>query len=773
MLRAALLIAVSTLATLLVAGAGPASRSAVSPRPLFVLRNPIDPRQQTRIAFGQRSHWLQPWRAYLDTVPATRLLDAVGIAFDVPAAQARATAQLLARAGFRRARIEVGWGSFSYSQPDRLKHPGALRAVLLALERVHIRPLILLNANDLEPCPIRSFQATLDDPAERGALSVHVDAATAAAIVPGRSGLTLPAGGKAAGILFTSVKDGIATLSKPLPERLAAGSHAAVTLLYEPFARPRLADGGRNPRFERTLAGWLRYVQSVARFARATLGSTRFDLEIWNELSFGSDFLDIDSYYSHPVDEGAGDTTDAILRSTVAWLRRPGSGFASVGIGDGFASQRPWDSGTDSPVGLTAIVKHPYPPLRVLPRDAVFGQERAIDALGKVSARRVGGRWIDRFVPRYTAFLPEYALTAIQTETLVRDLSPYTTRVYGVPHGRYTHPPGGRPPQVWVTEWNLDPGDALGADEAGPLTPIERHLQAKAALRALVAYVNKGVGAFFYYAALDTRLGLIDPHAPGGGETIGAIARLLDGFAGAEQLRRTRPLKLLRIGDFANRVQFAGDGTPAHPPLYDRDVLAFLPFQVTAGRYVIAAYVMTRDIARRYRPSSRRPGGAFDLPPETFRLVISGLGRCDLRVSMTDPLLGGQQPLRKVACSRSALTVDVPLTDSPRLLRIGWLHAASRSTISRSRPQKRASEKASACARRTVSSHERREHVRRARRIDSGEGGSKNTPVTPSTTVSRKPPARNTTAGFPNAAASRGVKPKSSCDAATTAAQWA
>src|SRR2546430_533952 len=66
-----------------------------------VLRNPIDPRQQTSVAFGERSHWAQPWRAYLDTVPAVRLLNGVGVNFNVDAKQARATARLLARAGFR------------------------------------------------------------------------------------------------------------------------------------------------------------------------------------------------------------------------------------------------------------------------------------------------------------------------------------------------------------------------------------------------------------------------------------------------------------------------------------------------------------------------------------------------------------------------------------------------------------------------------------------------------------------------------------------------
>ena len=51
--------------------------------------------------------------------------------------------------------------------------------------------------------------------------------------------------------------------------------------------------------------------------------------------------------------------------------------------------------------------------------------------------------------------------------------------------------------------------------------------------------------------------------------------------------------------------------------------------------------------------------------------MIGGLGRCDLEVSMSDPLLGTRQPVRVVGCSRRALTLDVPLTDSPRLLQIG------------------------------------------------------------------------------------------------------
>ncbi len=74
-----------------------------------VLSNPIDPSQQTSLPFGARSQWLQPWRAYMDTQPASMLRNAVGINFDVSAQNAAATANVLSQSGFTRARLEIGW----------------------------------------------------------------------------------------------------------------------------------------------------------------------------------------------------------------------------------------------------------------------------------------------------------------------------------------------------------------------------------------------------------------------------------------------------------------------------------------------------------------------------------------------------------------------------------------------------------------------------------------------------------------------------------------
>ena len=62
-----------------------------------IVNHYIDPTQQTAVWFGARSHWLQPWRAYSDTVPTSVLRNAIGINFNVPASEANAVAEHLAK----------------------------------------------------------------------------------------------------------------------------------------------------------------------------------------------------------------------------------------------------------------------------------------------------------------------------------------------------------------------------------------------------------------------------------------------------------------------------------------------------------------------------------------------------------------------------------------------------------------------------------------------------------------------------------------------------
>ena len=655
-------VSVARAVRLSTAGSGAAGRQS-----WHTLANPIDPNQQLALPFGYRSHWLQPWRAYLDTVPAARFRAGVGINFNVPIEAAPATAQLLADSGFRRARIEIPWGAMSYADPTRLRDPAGVQAKVSALRANGIRPLILLNSNHGGPGPAVSFDGRITQPAAAGERYVQVDEATRQRLVPGLSGFNGP-DGKAAEFIATSVSpSGLVELSKPLPVSIEAGVYRAATLRYAPFTRPLTGSGAPHPGFERTLSGWLDYVGAVTREVRDVLGSDDFDVEIWNEENFGADFLWMERYYD-PVPAGLiglGDVQDAILSRTVAWLRDPAHGVSGVRIGNGFANQTPFPAGSTSPVGLTALDKHPYRGPQDFPAGAVLDPNRPVNALGEPEGTKESGRWTDTFAPSYRAFFPEYYLSGIQTETLVRELSPLTTAIGDVAHGRYTAPPGGSAaPELWITETALAPG-GTGISTAAD----KRHLQAKATLRDLSAFVNKGVSALYFYAVGDGDWAMVDPTTAGGGETMAAVRRLTAAMAGPPTLAVRRSLTLKAIADRHDHVQFTGDGTPEHPPLYNRDVVAFLPFQADENRFVVPAYVMTRDMSKLYKPNAPASDPTrYDLPPETYRLTVGGLNAGRLTARATDPLTGFSVPVTIVSRSGDTAVLEVALTDSPRLL---------------------------------------------------------------------------------------------------------
>jgi hypothetical protein len=650
----------------------------------------VDQSQHSLLSFGDESHWLQPWRAYLDTVSARDFRDAVGMTFNVTDNQADATARLLAANGFKRARIEVGFNNVNYDNPSQLANLSSVRTRLLALKQYGIRPLILLNANQGAPAPNKALTIRTVEPALEDDTRIHLDAATASAVVPGKTGFNnFQNAGKMADPLITSVDpDGWATLSRPLLRDLPAGAYPGSRLLYEPFHKPLRANGTPEPRFEATLAGWLNYVKVVTREAKAILGSQKFDIEVWNELEFFSEFLDVNEYYAPDIDTGQGDVTDAILARTVAWMRTPANKVMNVGVGNGFASQRYRDAGSTSPPGLTAIDKHPYmyDGVRDFP-PADADEIRPLDAQGDPDGTQDEfGDWFELFTPAYADFHPERYLWAtektsgIPMDEIVRDLSPHTTFVDGVAHGRNTHPPGAAPPETWITEMNINPANAsfLGVTAADRM-----HMQAKSTLRSLTAFINKGVSALYMYAVTSGNYGLVDPAFfttlqqtgvyPGdraGGEVLNAVKRLVDGLP-VGGIPQPRQLSLEHIGDYAGNVQFVGDGTADHPTLFNRDVLAFLPFQSTARRFVVAVYVMTSNLARNYKPGAPNTDPTrFDMPQETYRLTIGGTGGPGVTVRASDPLTGKTVPVTVISNVPGRLVVELPVTDSPRLLRI-------------------------------------------------------------------------------------------------------
>jgi hypothetical protein len=654
--RLAAVAALAALLSLAPVSASATSRSLTTGTPFF------DPQQQTVLDFGLRSHWLQPWRGYVDTPPATKVRDGLGINFNVEPSQADSVAAMLATAGFRRARYEISWCNVSYDSPARLTNEASLNTVLGALVKYKLRPLVLLNGNQGCPGPLRHLQVRVAAPAAVGARTLQLDTTSAQQVVPGRTGLDATTQYKAAAILFTAVSGTTVTLSKPLDRNLATGATvAASTLKYRPFGQVGTAAS------EQTMAGWLEYVGLVTRKVRSLLGSEAFDVEVWNELSFGSDFLNLNTYYS-PAAEAVSQsaTQKTLLQRTVDYLRNPANGVASVGIGDGFTNEQPFDSGATVPAGVTALDKHPYRGPITFPGSAAYSGVKPLDALGRVDGwQDAQGRWHDNFVPSYVAYFPEYFLTGIQTETTVRDLSPMTTSVYGTPHGRYTHPVGGAAPTVWITEAALNPARVPAA--------VLPRFQAKEALRYTTAWLNKGAGAVYFYAASSPGWGMVNPTASGGGAALTALGRLTKTLAnGAAAISQPRSLNLLSVADSHNHAQFTGDGTAAHPMLYDRDVLGFFPYQVSNSRVAVGLYVMTRDLLSPWRPALGTADPArYDLPPERFRLSITGIAGLGTAVSATDPLTGESVPVTVLSRDTNTIVVDVPLTDSPRVLVLG------------------------------------------------------------------------------------------------------
>jgi hypothetical protein len=209
-------------------------------------------------------------------------------------------------------------------------------------------------------------------------------------------------------------------------------------------------------------------------------------------------------------------------------------------------------------------------------------------------------------------------------------------------------------------------------DPAGVPAKVLSAFHAKGALRWATSWLNKGAARVYFYAASSPGWGIVEGGRDGG-LTLRALGRLTRVLGnGSATITKPRSLSLLHITDPDGHRQFAGDGTAAHPPLYDADVLGFFPFQSSNQKVVVAVYVMTRDLTHVYRPElSESNPDRYDMPPEWFRVTIGGTSGLGTAVSATDPLTGGSTGVKVVSRTADQLVLDVAVTDSPRLLVLG------------------------------------------------------------------------------------------------------
>lgn len=617
---------------------------------LFIRKNAsaqyTDPLFQNDIPFGVHSHWIQPWRGYLETVQASRFLSGVGVVLNSPYPDL--VCHMLSQHGVTTTRFEIGWSNVTLS--NTITDPRPI-AALQACHKWGLRPVILLNANQGIPCPLTKFVATLTNSAAAGATKLTF--ADTTGFVPGKTGISYLTSNTAAQILITAVNGKTVTLSMPLPRAVAAGQTLNMaTLKYRPFSVPGSAD------YNATLAGWKAYVLTVGQLATKYMGAGNFDLEVWNELTFGSSFLYINDYYNPAFDSNYDETAiwSALVQATADVATANPSVFTGTLISDGFANTIPWPASSRESARVTAISKHVYPVHTTFPI-----QEQKNPSLNAILALESP----PKFIPSYSDFFPEYFGVAIQTESFIRDISPISSNIQGAIHGRYSRP--GNPCWGWVTECGYDPYYASVTD---PVTALA--LKAKSTARFFCFYLNKGCQKVTIFATGggDARLGIVQDNflaycntntvypTDDTSYTSPALAvtqRITNQMKlKASRVWSSRELNVISVTDTHNLGQFQGDGTTAHPILYDRDVLTILPFQSSPNRFVIPYYVMTRKLV----PA---------LTPEPFKITLTGINPATTKVECYDPIADAYYPAG-VTIAGSNVIISVNAADYPYLM---------------------------------------------------------------------------------------------------------
>ena len=695
------------------------------------LDGPYEDPVKANVPFGIISYYNHPWRSYMDTWPASRYSDLPGGNFNVNLKYADAVAQVMEESGMKSARIEVGWGNMGWNDDLRADTKANLVSLLGILKRHQIRPLMLLNAHHGLPCPEKDVRVELAIAADKGARTVQLKD-PAASLRLGYTGFSSQGDYVACFPVLTSLDpDRTAHLSAPLRTAIKAGPITLQELKYQPFQGLKRKDGAPTSAAE-TFDGWLKYAAAIGRTVRDALGTegqpdAGFDIEVWNEQTFGSNFLDINNYYSPKLEftspfvyqktrerlptfrpdartafkqEGAY----AILPMTIDYFNDRANGFPGVRVISGFANQWPWDNGRDLWDGQAGFSRHFYTGGMIdCSPEKPLGKTNSgtIDALGNFDGKKDNKDWHTivpgtNFVPTFRMAFPEYWHSGFKTETISRDVNPDSRLAYFSGHGRYTHNGDFHPAEVWQTEvnWDRSPFIAEAAKAAGVsqndprVETLNQYTAGKMMLRQFIFHAHKGLYRITMFClGADSALGML-PKAfysaldvSGGKLTEDVRKTLPPGYAGmawlkklfdtGEALAAPRPLKIADLVEYKPRLVFAGDGTPAHPNVWNRDWFAFLPFQLSANRFAIPYYVVTIDVTHSW-DKSRDPldPKRYDMPEQEFDVTIDNIAGRGAAVSDYDPLSGTAVPVKVVAATGTTLTLRLRTVDYPRVLQI-------------------------------------------------------------------------------------------------------
>lgn len=732
--------ALALMASALLVTAGPAA--GVVPAPgewdgateQAKLDRPYEDRAQATIPFGLISYFARPWRSYMDTWPASQFLGSMGFVMNVKPAYADAVCQVMSQSGIRMVRYELGWGSLDWDDKLSGKKRETVIATLQLFKKHGLRPLILLNAHHGVPCPMRGVSVRVLADAKKGDTILKVQ--DPKNVRAGYTGFMDKAAYCAGRPLVAAVDaDGMCHLSMGLLTDIKAGSTPLLTeMKYQPLQGSQRADGSKVPEAEETVEGWLKYVAEVCAVAKEALGTdgqadAGFDLEVWNELTFGSNFLDINNYYSPKLKYAQGPTyqktravqpgmrPDArtefkvqggpmLFGRTVDYIQAHRAEFPGVKLDNGFDNQWPWDSGTDSWDGQSSISRHFYTGgwRDISPSTIKRPEMGTIDALGERDGKRpasprnpfeiVPG---SNFVPTLRLGLPEVHFCAFQTETMTRDLMPDSRLTGMAGHGRYTHNGDMKPVELWQTEFNYSRSGffkellsetGAKADDA-QVQLLDDHLIGKFLLRSYLFQNHKGLKRLYIFApgGDDRSLSMFSPRfftaldksdgrltadvretLPSVYQGLGWISKQMES---GEAISAPRPLRVDELVEYKPRLLYAGDGSPAHPHQWNRDWFAFLPYQLSATRFMVPYYVVTTDVTHVW-DAAKTPldPSRYDMPEQDFDVSIGNCLGNNALVSAYDPLTNTATPVQVVQATQTTLIVRLKTVDYPRVLLI-------------------------------------------------------------------------------------------------------
>jgi hypothetical protein len=207
--------------------------------------------------------------------------------------------------------------------------------------------------------------------------------------------------------------------------------------------------------------------------------------------------------------------------------------------------------------------------------------------------------------------------------------------------------------QLIFTEHGISPFDFYGTVD----DDLAMTLKAKAIVRTLLLWINKGIDRIWWFSHLDTTssrtFGLLKKEGLASICSI-ALANLAAVFAASDSTTAVTALSVASVSVLGSEVDLYGNGRVSL-----RDVVAILPYQLSKGVYAVGLYLQSPTF-----PTTISP-------PRSVEILFNGLDFSGSSVALFEPIKGVYEQFA-VRKDTSSLFVSVELDDSPRLLLINY-----------------------------------------------------------------------------------------------------